>query len=186
MDAMTGHPDPNHVPWSPSPRRKPMRLRGFDYHDRRMYFVTPVTHHRIAHFGTVHHGAMVPSPVGVMVAQVWQEIPRSYPEVTLDAWVVMPNHLHGLLLLEDSDDGEPHALGDIVRWFKTITTNRYIHGVRDQGWPRFPGHLWQRNYYDHLVRTDPDLDRIRTYIATNPATWGRDALYDAPEDGRSA
>lgn len=69
-----------------------------------------------------------------------------------------------------------------MKWFKSISTNRYIHGVRDHGWPRFDGHLWQRNYYDHIVRNDADLDRIRQYIENNPATWDADQLYRASRE----
>ncbi len=64
-----------------------------------------------------------------------------------------------------------------MKWFKSITTNRCIHGVRDHQWPRFDGHLWQRNYYDHIVRNDADLDRIRANIENNPTAWKSDKLY---------
>ena len=91
--------------------------------------------------------------------------------------MVMPNHVHALLRLNDDlPEHEWHALGDVMRWFKTITINRYIHGVKDHGWPQFPGKLWQPNYYDHVVRTNADYDRIRSYIESNPMTWERDAF----------
>jgi len=119
-----------------------------------------------------------------MVSNVWRDIPLTFPRVTLDSWVLMPNHFHGLLML-DADDIETNPrLGDVMKWFKSITTNRYIHGVKDRGWPRFDGHLWQRNYYDHIVRNDVDLDRIRTYIENNPGTWEADQLYaEASDEG---
>jgi REP element-mobilizing transposase RayT len=159
------------------PRRKATRLIGHDYREPGMYFVTPCAHEHRAHFGVVREGAMHPNPIGRMVINVWQEMPLSFPKVTLDAWMLMPNHFHGLLLLDAEDVTTNPRLGDVMRWFKAITTNRYIHGVRDHGWPRFDDHLWQRNYYDHIVRNDADLDRIRTYIENNPATWESDSLY---------
>jgi len=174
---MDDPPDHDHIPWSPAPRRPSRRWHGFDYRSRRVYFVTPVTHLRICHFGTIENGSLSPSPVGAMVADVWSELPKTYLDVTLDVCVVMPNHVHAMLRLNDDDPDAPqHTLGDAMRWFKTVTTNRYIHGVRDQGWPRFPGKLWQPNYYDHVVRTNADYDRIRAYIEANPMTWERDAL----------
>lgn len=160
-----------------TPRRKSNRLAGFDYRDPGMYFVTPCAYLHQSRFGVVVDGAMQPSEVGHIVATVWQEIPLTFPQVTLDSWVLMPNHFHGLLLLEAENIETNPILGAVMKWFKSITTNRYIHGVRDHGWPRFDSHLWQRNYYDHIVRNDADLDRIRTYIKDNPAMWEADQLY---------
>ncbi|MDQ3653582.1 MAG: transposase [Chloroflexota bacterium] len=159
-------------------------MAGFNYREPGMYFVTPCAHLRQTRFGVVRAGTMHPSPIGQMVGTVWQEIPGSFPKVTLDSWVLMPNHFHGLLLL-DADDIETNpTLGDVMKWFKAITTNRYIHGVRDHGWPRFDGHLWQRNYYDHIVRNDADLDRVRRYIQNNPETWEADQLYQVDSGNR--
>jgi REP element-mobilizing transposase RayT len=66
------------------------------------------------------------------------------------------------------------ALGDIVGAFKSITTHAYIQGVRRDGWPGFNGRLWQRNYYEHIIRDDPSLQRIRHYIESNPEQWAAD------------
>ncbi len=163
-------------------RRKRTRLAGFNYREPGMYFVTPCAHLRQTRFGVVRDGAMRPSEVGHMVISVWREMPLTFPQATLDSWVLMPNHFHGLILL-DADHVETNpALGDIMKWFKSITTNRYIHSVRDHGWPRFDGHLWQRNYYDHIVRNEADLNRIREYIENNPATWEADQLYEKQGD----
>jgi REP element-mobilizing transposase RayT len=68
-------------------------------------------------------------------------------------------------------------LGDIVDWFKTMTTNEYIRAVKDLGWPPFPGKLWQRGYYEHIVRDGNDMDRIRQYILDNPANWETDEYH---------
>jgi REP element-mobilizing transposase RayT len=89
------------------------------------------------------------------------------------------------------------ALGEIVGWFKTMTTNEYIRGVKQRGWPPFPGRVWQRNYYEHIVRDRDSLDRIRNYILTNPERWAWDRenplrtgldefepwIYDSPAVG---
>ncbi len=74
--------------------------------------------------------------------------------------------------------GQPHGvaptLGDIVNWFKTMTTNQYIRGVKQNGWPAFAGKLWQRNYYEHIIRNEEELNHVRQYIAENPLNWRTD------------
>ena len=74
--------------------------------------------------------------------------------------------------------GQPHrvapTVGDVVNWFKTMTTNQYIRGVRQNGWPPFPDRLWQRNYYEHIIRNEDELNRFRRYIADNPCNWQTD------------
>jgi len=91
-------------------------------------------------------------------------------------------HGHPIAVNTNNKSGQPHnelgqphrvapTLGDIVNWFKTMTTNQYIHGVKQNGWPPFPGRLWQRNYYDHIIRNENELNHFRRYIADNPANW---------------
>lgn len=115
-----------------------------------------------------------------MVAWWWAELANKFPSVQLDAFIVMPNHVHGItgLSLAQESDGRPHrgapTLGEVVGWFKAMTTNAYIKGVKQQGWTPFPGRLWQRRYYDHIVRDEPDLGRIREYITGNPGKWHED------------
>lgn len=159
------------------PRRKNPRLFGFDYSEPGMYFVTPCVHQHQNRFGNVIDGAMHPNPAGRMVMDTWHQIPRIFPQVVLDAWVLMPNHFHGILMLDPEPVGRKSTLGEVMKWFKSVTTKRYGNGVRNDGWPPFDGHLWQRNYYDHVVRNDADLDRVRTYIEHNPAAWNSDALF---------
>jgi REP element-mobilizing transposase RayT len=75
-------------------------------------------------------------------------------------------------------NGQPHrdapTLGDIINWFKTMSTNEYIHGIKSYGWQQFKGKLWQRNYYEHIVRNEDSLNRIREYVANNPLKWEDD------------
>ena len=89
--------------------------------------------------------------------------------------VVMPNHLHALLHIgTDPDVVTPPTLSVIMHWFKVRTTYDYTIGVNDYGWQRFPGRLWQEQYYDHIVRNQRSLERIRMYIEDNPARWHED------------
>jgi len=186
-----------------------------------MYFVTIVTRGRTLHFGAVANSTMNLNDSGRMVFAVWDEIPAFYPGVQIDSFVVMPNHIHGIIVLVGagpcaclvpgpSDPPElmhdlPESLaicgssaprngedpgqaqgpaptrmvgisrGDIVRRFKMLTTKRYVDGVKHFEWPAFRERLWQRNYYEHIVRNDAALDRIRRYIDGNAARWAEDA-----------
>ncbi len=85
---------------------------------------------------------MIPNAIGNMVDEIWRDIPRQFPGVELDACIIMPNHIHGLIAIGPDDAGQSPDLADIIGWFKAVTTNRYIWGVRDQGWPRFNERLW--------------------------------------------
>ncbi|MBR1126529.1 hypothetical protein JQ628_33760 [Bradyrhizobium lablabi] len=183
--------------------RRSLRLRGYDYSTAGAYFVTICAQDRACVFGDVADDAMVLNDAGQMVAALWAGIPARFPKVEIDRFVVMPNHLHGILFLPDTEDagatmpdkgattrvaptsesvgaplvGAPMAhvrLGDIVGAFKSLTTVAYIDGVNSNGWPEFRGRLWQRNYYEHIIRDEPALNRIRRYVEENPARWDLD------------
>jgi putative transposase len=87
----------------------------------------------------------------------------------------MPNHVHGIVVLADASNavttGTAPALGDVVAAFKSATTVHYIRGVKTRAWPAFRRRLWQRNYYEHVIRDEKALDRVRSYIDENPARW---------------
>jgi REP element-mobilizing transposase RayT len=108
-----------------------------------------------------------------MVATRWAELPSRFPAVEIGDYVVMPNHLHALIQLRpDMPTGD--ALTRIVGAFKSLTTNDYVAGVNELGWPRFDGHVWQRSFYDRVVRDGDELARISEYIEANPRLWAED------------
>jgi REP element-mobilizing transposase RayT len=151
-----------------APRRKRLRLPAYDYTGAGPYFVTVCTHRRECIFGTVVDYEMRPSAFGEIVAANWRELPSYYPGTQLDAFVVMPNHFHGILLL--NQDGESnHRLPALMRAFKAFST-RAVNERR--------GHvgaaLWQRGYYEHIIRNEASLERIRRYVVSNPAQWDLD------------
>lgn len=84
----------------------------------------------------------------------------------------MPNYIHSIIVLQKYN---VKSLSDIIAWFKTMTTNEYIKGVKASGWNKFDKTLWQRSFYDHIIRNDKTLDNIREYISTNPDKWISDA-----------
>jgi REP element-mobilizing transposase RayT len=166
------------------PTRRSTRLRGYDYAQAGAYFVTLCVAGRLSLLGQVTAGEIHLSPAGTMVAEVWSGLDRHYP-VGVDAFVVMPTHVHGILVLgEDCDgDGLRHgstapapslSLSTLVQRFKTFTQHEYGRGVASQGWPRYSGRLWQQRFYDHVVRSERDLAAIREYIANNPLQWQLD------------
>ena len=130
---------------------------------------------------------------GRMVHLAWNELRKHYPGVEIDAFIAMPNHVHGIVILVGAgpracpdcgrfNKGQPQgvaptgalSLPDVMHRFKTLTTTRYRNGVMKNGWRPFAGKLWQRTYYEHVIRHDDDLNRIQEYIVNNTAQWALD------------
>jgi REP element-mobilizing transposase RayT len=152
-----------------------MRKREHDYASPGSYFVTVCIDRRACLLGEIQDGEMHLSHAGVVIDSWWRTIPNRYSSVELDAMIVMPNHLHGVIHIgTDPEVAAPPSLPKVMHWFKSRSTYDYILGVRMEGWPRFPGTLWQDTYYDRIVRSDRELERIRTYIEANPAKWAED------------
>jgi len=235
--------------------RRSVRLKGYDYAQAGAYFVTICTQARECLFGDVVNDQMRLNDAGQMVESAWLDLPQRFPNVELDEFVIMPNHMHGIILiavgaglvpapngattatidrattrvaptttpdvgaglvpaLDEATTGRattrvaptsppnvgaglvpalgattrvaPTRLGDIVGAYKSITTHEYIVGVRERGWPPFEGKVWQRNYYEHIVRNERELDAIRPYIRNNPLQWALDRDNPAHPHFRSA
>ena len=155
--------------------RRSIRLRGYDYAQPGAYFVTTSTQHRECVLGEIAQGAMKLNAAGAVVQDCWDDLPRHFPHVELDAFVVMPNHVHGIIVLTSVGAGfkpaptKRHPLPQIVRAFKTFAARRINE---HRGTPGVP--VWQRNYYEHVVRNDDELNRIRQYILDNPMHWALD------------
>jgi REP element-mobilizing transposase RayT len=160
-------------------------LRGYDYTRNSAYFVTFCATQRLCLFGEIKNGVLVGSAIGGVVERAWQDLPHHTPGLVLDAWVVMPNHLHGIVILAGGRTGpvsgepaargpRPGSLGAVIGGFKSAVSRevaaRQLTLVRP---------LWQRNYYDRIIRSDRELEATRRYIATNPARW-----IDDPEHPR--
>ena len=165
------------------PQRRSIRLPGYDYSSPGAYFLTLCTHRRELILGNVVDGAMSLSRLGEIVEKEWLRTSRIRTEVELDVSVVMPNHMHMIVLLAGSGESAattrvtdrkprqrlPRSLGALVAGFKSAATRR-INEVRQS--PGAP--VWQRGYYERVVRTETELRRIQEYIVTNPATWSDD------------
>lgn len=142
-------------------RRNSLRYPGHAYTEPGPYFVTICVERQMHLFGQVALARVQLTPAGGMVQASLLELPNVIRSIALDSFVVMPNHVHALMFLGVDANVAPTSLGAIVRRFKSLTTTRYIDGVKRDGWARFEGRLWQRDYYDHIVRSDRGVERVR-------------------------
>lgn len=197
------------------PRRKPIRLEGYDYSKSGMYFVTICVHDRLHLFGKITTSVgsvgeglcafpcafptttpkMELNDAGQMINKWWNELCKKYGNIKLHEYTIMPNHFHGIIQIVDliktagtaktgnsvkqipgehipiqgEHIGSP--LHTMMGWFKTMTTNEYIRMVKSNGWAPFSGKLWQRNYYEHIIRDEQSRLKIARYIDNNPLNW---------------
>lgn len=149
-------------------RRKSLRYEGFDYASPSGIFVTIATHERQELFGSSDEDFESLTPRGRTVLERWKGIPNRFKDVLIDDFVVMPDHIHGILWMGCADADPPTSCGDVVRWFKASVLQDYSVGVKQKGWRPYRGRLWQRSYYDHIIRGEKDLAAIRDYIDANP------------------
>ena len=156
------------------PQRRSIRRFDWDYSSPSTYFITITTRRGQNYFGANDLGRLTQSAAGVMVAETWLEIPNQFRAATLDRFIVMPNHLHGIVKIESLPRRQRQGIGRIVMAFKSRTTVLFIRGVREEGWPPFEGRIWHRNYYERIVYTPAALMRTRSYIDNNPEIhWRR-------------
>lgn len=179
------------------PNRHSIRLPQFDYSQAGAYYITIVIQNRKPYLGSIDNGTMQLNSGGKLVEKWWYEIPRKFSRVEIDSYCIMPDHIHGIINLIDVPfqnieskgtnlhtdpitDNSGTPLPTIIQWFKTMTTNEYIRGVKQLGWPPFQNRFWQRNYFEHVIRDQNDLDRIRKYIFENPLKWDLDKENQSP------
>jgi putative transposase len=153
--------------------QKPRRYAGYDYSSAGTYFVTACLHHRPQLLSEcVSATDLILTEAGKMVNDTWISLPGKFVGIQLGSHVIMPDHMHGILHLGTNPDIPADVfLSNVMRWFKTMTTNRYIRGVKEAGWPPYDRFLWQRNFYDRIIRNDQELTDRRTYIERNPYRW---------------
>jgi putative transposase len=192
-----------------TPNRRSNRLPDYDYYSAGAYFVTICVQHRECLFGAIVDDDMKLNDAGRMIQMTWNSMPKHLPVVLIDEFVVMPNHFHGILIIEPGSGSDIHhvsgnfdhvsshfaekswhenqgehkvhpygtdenSLGRVIQMFKSLTTLTYAKGVTCQSWPRFSSKLWQRNYYDRVIRNNDELDRARDYVVNNPMKWALD------------
>ena len=213
-------------------KRKSIRLKGYDYSQKGLYFVTICCQNREHFYGKIEKGEMQLNDAGKMIHKWYQELENKFSDIRCHEMVVMPNHFHciienvgvtdrtavtadgtangasavgaDLCVCPDINNNEPsrkmdanlgewtldertmdeRILGEhtgsplhrVVQWFKTMSTNEYIRNVKSNDWKRFDRKLWQRNYWEHIIRNEPSYHRISEYIKSNPKNWKNDSL----------
>ncbi len=171
--------------------RHSIRLPGYDYSQEGCYFITIVTHDREPIFGSIVDDEMELSDLGRIVELTWRDLENHNPDIALDEFVIMPNHIHGIIqineqtscrggsvtrpMIENWAGFEPAPtegmrkrtpLSEIVRQFKTFSAKRINETRSTQGAP-----VWQRNYYEHIIGSDQEYEKVAAYIAENPLNW---------------
>lgn len=164
--------------------RRSIRLKEYDYSQSGAYFITISTHHHEPLFGQIGNGIIYLNHAGNIVKKCWMDIPIHFPHSKIDQFVIMPNHVHGIIIIEWPDivgannysplrnvhishrqhNGTSKTIGSIVRGFK-IGVTKWFHKNTDIHIP------WQRNYYEHIICNENELNRIRQYIINNPVNW---------------
>lgn len=159
-----------------APARRSIRLQNFDYSSNNLYFVTICVQDRECLLGKIINDNLYLLPFGHIVKSFITSIPQHYPKTIVDIFQIMPNHIHMIIGLESHGrtQGSAPTLGTIIQRFKTMTTHNYLEGMKIHGWKSFNKKLWQRDYYEHIVRDEHDLYRIREYIENNVANWHND------------
>lgn len=173
---MTYDPEKHH--------RRSIRLKDYDYSSAGAYFVTLCTENRACLFGAIFGHEMILNMSGHIITGCWLWLAEQYPYVILDQWMGMPNHLHGIIVIDGGgeDNSQPGGsrtaptdkkpLGRLIGAFKTVST-MHLNDLRHA-----PGvTLWQRNYYEHIIQTPGEMDQKRRYIFENPSRWLEDEEY---------
>jgi REP element-mobilizing transposase RayT len=167
------------------PNRQSIRMKGWDYTASGCYFVTINTHKSRALFGVIVNGSMVLNEAGRVAEKCWRGIPAHFPTVSLDEFVIMPNHLHGVLQLRHANAGERAvSLGDVVGAFKAAVSRIIGRGRQLPTRAKEPiaagaSAIWHRNYWDVIVQDEKALEAIRNYIRFNPQNY--EAVMNAGE-----
>jgi len=205
--------------------RKSIRLKGYDYSQEGLYFITICVQNKKLLFGNIarpipiHAGSdtsvcpiypdmdpqLTLNDAGKMIEKWFLKLEDKFPDIKCDICIVMPNHVHCIIVNKGANHinnvpnfdipsimgetsivgehlGSPLGstpgshLGSVMQWFKTMSTNEYIRGVKTLNWERFDGKLWQRNYWEHIIRDERSYNAIRKYIVNNPRKWDVDKL----------
>jgi REP element-mobilizing transposase RayT len=178
--------------------RRSIRLKGYDYSQAGLYFITICTQNRACLFGKIENGKMILNDAGRMIENEWLTLPQRFNNISLHEYIVMPNHFHAILEIvgatlvvapndmvapNDNEKGQPQGyaptgktVGGMVGAFESIATVKYIRGVKNVGWPPFDRKLWQRNYHEHIIRDEQSYMKITEYIKNNPSNWDNDSL----------
>ena len=164
--------------------RQPNRLKKYDYSKEGFYFVTICTKNRENFFGHIENQTVILNEYGNIIKMCWFDLPNHYQNCILNEFIIMPNHIHGIIVIDNVGTGlkpvltnpvpnsvvkhKNHGLSEIVRGFKTFSSRKINHLLKNKKFQ------WQRSFYDHIIRNEKALLKIRQYIAQNPLKWDLD------------
>ena len=159
--------------------RKLQRLKEWDYSQNGLYFVTICTQNKFNLFGKVKDGRWVLNNAGQMVSEKLIEVSTVYTDILVDKFIVMPNHLHAILWSQSGTTRRsfPTTVSEYIQRFKTLTTKLYIDGVKQGTYAPFEKKLWQKSFYDHIIRDENDYLTHWRYIEENPMKWHEDCYW---------
>ena len=163
--------------------RRSVRLKNYDYSQNGAYFITLCTHERKNLFGHIDSDEMHLNALGRIVQEEWLKSFKIRKELAMDAYIITPNHLHGIvfiahqynknhLSLKNKSGPRHQSIGSFVIGFKSAVTQRISNNYDI---PK--GYVWQRNYHEHIIRCEESLNKIREYTLNNPVTWQKDSLF---------
>lgn len=163
------------------PERKPNRLKNFDYSSVNYYFVTLCAKNKKHYFGKIENGQPILNKIGKLLNETWLNLGSIFSGITLDSSVVVPNHFHGIIIFEKEpayrNAGKPATLGKIMGALKSKTNVL----ARKNIFPQLEKlELWQKTFYDRVIRNGTELLKIREYIENNPLKWEPDEYYRSP------
>jgi len=153
--------------------RRSLRLKHYNYSSAGLYFVTIATKHHTHYFGEIINQQLTLNDAGLMVANHYLNLAQNYAIETHE-YVVMPNHFHAIIEVLPQNT---LSLGEIIGAFKSLTTNEYIKGVKTKNFKPFDGRVWQRNFYEHVIRNEKSYFKLSEYIQNNPLVWEKDIFY---------
>lgn len=192
--------------------RRSIRLKGYDYSKQGIYFITICCHHRKCWFGIIENEKMILNEYGQIAYNEWDELPKRFSNIDLGEFVIMPNHMHGIIVIHSpgttiSGPGAPvfngpgasdfigsgaspdptdqtgpmipnnPTIGDMVGAYKSLAAVECLKIFKPNNIDQMMGKLWQRNYYEHIVRDEQSFNRISEYIKNNPKNWQNDKFH---------
>jgi REP element-mobilizing transposase RayT len=172
--------------------RRSIRLKGYDYSQAGAYFITICIKNRECLFGKIVNGEMILNQYGNIAHEQWEKLPQRFPNFELDVFQIMPNHMHGIIVLNESNVGATLAVaqkagvnpaptnktvGDMIGAYKSLVANECLEIFKSKN--ETMGKLWQRNFHEHIIRNEQSYQTIFNYIIINPATWETDKFFIA-------
>jgi REP element-mobilizing transposase RayT len=177
--------------------RKSIRLKNYDYSKEGLYFITICTQNKENLFGQIIDGKMILNNAGEMIENNYYELFNYFDNINLNEYVIMPNHIHFIIeivgvplvgtQIQNKNNGTipvgvplvgtQSTIGDMIGVFKSLSTNEYIKMVKNNKLPNFDKRIWQKNYYENIIRNDKIHQKIIEYIKTNPLKWKNDKYY---------